>query len=142
MFFLQNDVNEKELSALKAVLKCIEDHKLEEQYLVDPLQKRVHQLEKAKSDKKKATEVTKPQSKRPRPNGVGNGPRVNNVVTEKNFYPRMTDRYPQPVYDGPYAYPGPADTHVPPFLGTAYNFPPGHGNFFGNGYHYQATYLH
>ncbi|XP_049343021.1 FRIGIDA-like protein 3 [Solanum verrucosum] len=139
---VQNDVNEKELSALKAVLKCIEDHKLEEQYLVDPLQKRVHQLEKVKADKKKATEVAKPQSKRPRPNGVGNGPRVNNVVTEKNFYPRMTDRYPQPVYDRPYAYPGPTSTHVPSFMGApAYNFSPGH-DFFGNGYHYKAPYLH
>ncbi|KAK4376168.1 hypothetical protein RND71_006845 [Anisodus tanguticus] len=135
----QNDVNEKELSALKAVLKCIEDHKLEEQYPVDPLQKRVLQLEKAKADKKKATEVVKPQSKRPRPNGVGNGPRV---VTEKNFYPRMTDRYPQPIYDRPYAYPGPTSTHVPSFMGApAYNFSPGH-DFFENGYHYQAPYLH
>ncbi|KAJ8527159.1 hypothetical protein K7X08_029636 [Anisodus acutangulus] len=138
---VQNDVNEKELSALKAVLKCIEDHKLEEQYPVDPLQKRVLQLEKVKADKKKATEVAKPQSKRPRPNGVGNGPRVNNVVTE-NFYPRMTDRYPQPVYDRPYAYPGLTSTHVPSFMGVpAYNSPPGH-DFFGNGYHYQAPYLH
>ncbi|KAK4338652.1 hypothetical protein RND71_043139 [Anisodus tanguticus] len=138
---VQNDVNEKELSALKAVLKCIEDHKLEEQYPVDPLQKRVLQLEKAKADKKKATEVAKPQSKRPRPNGVGNGPRVNNVVTE-NFYPRMTDRYPQPVYNRPYAYPGLTSTHVTSFMGApAYNSPPGH-DFFGNGYHYQAPYLH
>ncbi|KAJ8559408.1 hypothetical protein K7X08_003466 [Anisodus acutangulus] len=136
---VQNDVNEKELSALKAVLKCIEDHKLEEQYPVDPLQKRVLLLEKAKADKKKATEVAKPQSKRPRPNGVGNGPRV---VTEKNFYPRMTDRYPQPIYDRPYAYPGPTSTHVPSFMGApAYNFSPGH-DFFENGYQYQAPYLH
>lgn len=109
---------------------------------MDPLQKRVLQLEKAKADKKKANEVAKPQSKRPRPNGVGNGPRVNNVVAEKNFYPRMTDRYPQPVYDVPYAYPGPTSAHVPPFMGApAYNFSPGH-DFFGNGYHYQASYLH
>nr|GMC74040.1 FRIGIDA-like protein 3 [Ipomoea batatas] len=41
-------INEKELNALKAVIKCIEDHKLDEQYPVDPLQKRVHHLEKAK----------------------------------------------------------------------------------------------
>ncbi|CAN4101150.1 unnamed protein product [Withania somnifera] len=139
---VQNDVNEKELSALKAILKCIEDHKLEEQYPVDPLQERILQLEKAKADKKKATEVAKPQSKRPRPNGVGSGLRVNNVVTEKNFYPRMTDVYPQPIYDGPYAYPVPTNTPVPSFMGApAYNFSPGH-DFFGNGYHYQAPYLH
>ncbi|KAK4717628.1 hypothetical protein R3W88_015966 [Solanum pinnatisectum] len=139
----QNDVNEKQLTALKAVIKCIEDHKLEAQYPVDPLQNRIHQLEKEKADKKRATEVAKPQPKRPRANCVGNGARATNVASDKNFYAsRMTDRYPQYIYDRPYAYPGPADTHVPSFLGTSYNFPPGHGNFFGNGYHYQATYLH
>ncbi|CAN4098625.1 unnamed protein product [Withania somnifera] len=139
---VQNDVNEKELSALKAVLKCIEDHKLEEQYPVDPLQKKVLQLEKAKADKKKATEIAKPQSKRPRPNGVGSSPRLNNIVTDKNFYPRMTDRYLQPMYDGPYAYPVPTSTRIPSFMGApAYNFSPG-PDFFGNGYHYQAPYLH
>ncbi|OIT32122.1 PREDICTED: FRIGIDA-like protein 3 [Nicotiana attenuata] len=140
---VQNDVNEKELAALKSVIKCIEEHKLQEQYPVDPLQKRILQLEKAKADKKRATEVVKPQTKRPRANGVGNGPRVANVATDKNFYARTTDRYPQYVFDRPYAYPVGTDTHVPSFLGTtAYNVPPGHGNFFGNGYHYQAAYLH
>nr|XP_016457743.1 PREDICTED: FRIGIDA-like protein 3 [Nicotiana tabacum] len=138
-----NDVNEKELAALKSVIKCIEDHKLQEQYPVDPLQKRILQLEKAKADKKRATEVVKPQTKRPRANGVGNGSRVTNVATDKNFYARTTDRYPQYVYDRPYAYPVATDTHVPSFLGTtAYNVSHGHGNFFGNGYHYQAAYLH
>ncbi|KAM3376300.1 FRIGIDA-like protein 3 [Capsicum galapagoense] len=140
----QNDVNDKQLTALKAVIKCIEDHKLEEQYPVDPLQKRLLQLEKEKADKKRATEVAKPQPKRPRANCVANGARVANVASDKNFYAsRMTDRYPpQYIYDRPYAYPGPTDNHVPSFLGTAYNLPPGHGNFFTNGYHYQATYMH
>nr|XP_016492636.1 PREDICTED: FRIGIDA-like protein 3 [Nicotiana tabacum]XP_016492641.1 PREDICTED: FRIGIDA-like protein 3 [Nicotiana tabacum] len=140
----QNDVNEKQLTALKAVIKCIEEHKLDAQYPVDPLQKRVLQLEKEKADKKRATEVAKPQPKRPRANCVGNGAaRVANVATDKNFYgSRMTDRYPHYMYDRPYAYPIPTDTHVPSFLGTPYSLPPGHGNFFGNGYHYQATYLH
>ncbi|KAJ0956845.1 hypothetical protein HanPSC8_Chr01g0020271 [Helianthus annuus] len=86
----QNDVSEKELSALKAVTKCIEEHKLENEYPLDPLQKRILQLEKAKAEKKQATEVVKPQSKRPRANGVvaGYGPR-NTTVTptaDQNFY--------------------------------------------------------
>ncbi|KAE8713105.1 FRIGIDA-like protein 3 [Hibiscus syriacus] len=34
------EVSERELTALKAVIKCIEEHNLEEQYPVDPLQKR------------------------------------------------------------------------------------------------------
>ncbi|KAK4375016.1 hypothetical protein RND71_005693 [Anisodus tanguticus] len=140
---VQNDVNEKELAALKSVIKCIEDHKIQEQYPVDSLQKRILQLEKAKADKKRATEIVKPQTKRPRANSVANGPRVTNVATDKNFYARVTDRYPQYVYDRPYAYPVATDTHVPSFMGTtAYNVSPGHVNFFGNGYHYQAAYLH
>ncbi|KAJ8568672.1 hypothetical protein K7X08_028205 [Anisodus acutangulus] len=139
----ENDVNEKELAALKSIIKCIEDHKIQEQYPVDSLQKRILQLGRAKADKKRATEVMKPQTKRPRANGVANGPRVTNVSTDKNFYARVTDRYPQYVYDRPYAYPVATDTHVPSFMGTtAYNVSPGHGNFFGNGYHYQAAYLH
>ncbi|KAK4573408.1 hypothetical protein RGQ29_031391 [Quercus rubra] len=120
----QNEVNDRELSALKAVLRCIEEHKLEEQYPVDPLQKRVLQLEKAKADKKRATEAAKPQPKRPR---------------AKQF----ADRYPQYVYDRPYVYSGPADNHCPPIMGSAtYTLSPSHGNYFGNGYQYQAPYLH
>lgn len=141
----ENEVNERELAALKAVIKCIEEHSLEEQYPVDPLQKRVLQLEKAKADKKRATEVAKPQPKRPRANGAGYMPRVTNVAADKTFYPtRITDRYPQYVYDRPYVYTGPADNHGPPsLLGAAtYSFTPSHGNYFGNGYQYQAPYLH
>ncbi|PSR86286.1 FRIGIDA-like protein, partial [Actinidia chinensis var. chinensis] len=140
---VQNEVNERELTALKAVIKCIEDHKLEEQYPVDPLQKLVLQLEKVKADSKRATEVAKPQPKRPRANGVGHAPRVTNFSADKNFYARVTDRYPQYIYDKPYVYHGHTDAHVPSLLGSAtYTVPPGHGNFFGNGFQYQATYLH
>jgi hypothetical protein len=141
----QNDVSERELTALKAVIKCIEEHNLEHQYPVDSLQKRVIVLEKAKADKKRGTEVIKPQPKRPRAsNPPTHGPRVAaNFVTEKTFYPRVADnRYPQQyVYDNrPYVYTGPADNHV---MGSpAYNFSPSHGNYFGNGYQYQASYLH
>ncbi|KAK7301467.1 hypothetical protein RJT34_12331 [Clitoria ternatea] len=139
----QIEVNERELVALKAVIKCIEEHKLDEQYPLDPLQKRLVQLEKAKADKKRETEATKPQPKRPRANCVGYGPRVTNIPSDKASYARFTDRYPQYVYDRPYMYPGPTDTHCPPLLSTAtYNLPPSHGNYFGNGYQYQATYLH
>ncbi|KAJ8748197.1 hypothetical protein K2173_000605 [Erythroxylum novogranatense] len=140
---LQNEVNERELTALKAVIKCIEEHKLEEQYPVDPLQKRLLLLEKAKADKKRATEAARPQPKRPRAGvGLGCGPRVTNTAADKLFYPGIADRYPQPqyVYDRPYVYPAPTESHVP----QLYSFPPthGHGNYFGNGYQYQTPYLH
>ncbi|KAJ6680680.1 FRIGIDA-LIKE PROTEIN [Salix purpurea] len=139
----QNEVNERELAALKAVIKCIEEHKLEEQYPGDPLQKRLLQLEKAKAEKKRATEAAKPQPKRPRASGVGCGGRVTNGAPEKTFYPRVPDRYPQYVYDRQYIYPGHADNHVQPLMSSAtYNFAPSHGNYFGNGYQYQTAYHH
>lgn len=139
----QIEFNERELMALKAVIKCIEEHKLDEQYPMDPLQKRVIQLEKAKADKKRETEATKPQPKRPRANGVGYGPRVTNIPSDKTSYTRAADRYPQYVYDQPYMYPGPTDSHCAPFLGSAiYNVSPNPGNYFGNGYQYHATYFH
>ncbi|MBA0605616.1 hypothetical protein Godav_018170 [Gossypium davidsonii] len=137
----QIEFSERELAALKAVIKCIEEHNIEEQYPVDPLQKRVLLLEKVKADKKGSTEAAKPQTKRARANGAGYGPRVTNVAADKPFYSRTTDRYPQYVYDRPYVYSGPADNHGPSLLGSAtYNFSPSHGNYFG--YQYQVPYLH
>ena len=101
------------------------------------------QLEKAKADKKRVTEATKPQLKRPRANGVGYGPRVAKFPSDKTSYARVADRYPQYVYDRPYMYPAPTDNHCPPLMGSAtYNISPNPGNYFGNGYQYQATYLH
>ncbi|EYU46076.1 hypothetical protein ABFS82_04G075600 [Erythranthe guttata] len=154
----QSDVNEKELTSLKAVIKCIEDHKLEHQFPTDPLQKQLIEIEKAKADKKRATEVGKPQSKRPRASGVHAPPpppRVAAANVAVTHTARTTDRYPQYIYERPTyaAYAGPTDHHhlhhhhhqVPSFFGGgAYNFSPNHGSFFGNGYHqYQTTtYLH
>ncbi|KAL2319352.1 hypothetical protein Fmac_028321 [Flemingia macrophylla] len=139
----QIEVNDRELIALKAVIKCIEDHKLDNQYPLDPLQKRVILLEKAKADKKWVTEAAKPQPKRPRANGVGYGPRITNIPSDKTSYARVADRYPQYLYDRSYMYPVPTDNHCPPLMGSAtYNISPNPGNYFGNGYQYQATYLH
>ncbi|POO00778.1 Frigida-like [Trema orientale] len=49
----QDDVNAQELAALKAVIRCVEDYKLEADYPLDPLQKRVAQLERSQADKRK-----------------------------------------------------------------------------------------
>ncbi|XP_047330002.1 FRIGIDA-like protein 3 [Impatiens glandulifera] len=163
---VQNDINEKELMALKGVIKCIEEHKMEQQYPLDPLNKRVVQLEKAKEDKKRGTEVVKPQTKRPRASGngigIGHGPprmMTNNNMADKNnnfHHPRMVtdnnnnNRYQQQqqqqyMYERPYFYhgpPPPAENHVTMTAQPAYGLPAGHGNFFGNGFQYQAAYLH
>lgn len=135
------------------VIKCIEDNKLEEQYPLAPLQKRILQLEKAKADKKRATEVAKPQPKRPRANGIaGYAPRNSNIAAVAAYNnPRMTDRYappPPPPTQYMYAYPGPADTHIPQYMGTtAYNMAPNHAHYFATAYNmapnqYQAPYMH
>jgi len=70
---LQNEANTKELSAYRAVIKCIEEHKLELHFSPDPLQKRVAQLEKAKADRKRSAGAVKSQPKRPRANGGNAG---------------------------------------------------------------------
>ena len=136
----QNEMNERELSALKAVIKCIEEHKLQEQYPIDPLQKRILQLEKAKADKRRDAEAAKPQSKRPRASG-SIYPRINSMP-DKSFYRAPVERYPYP-YDRQYAYT--AEMHHPTLMGSAgYAISQTHNSYYGNGYQvqYQTAYLH
>ncbi|CAL9203560.1 unnamed protein product [Musa hybrid cultivar] len=136
----QNEMNERELSALKAVIKCIEEHKLEEQYPVDPLQKRILLLEKAKADKRRAAEAAKPQTKRPRANG-SSYPRIN-IMPDKSFHRSPFERYPY-AYDRQYVYA--AETHHPTPMGSApYTIPRTHSTFYGNVHQvqYQTAYLY
>ncbi|KAJ0245482.1 FRIGIDA-like protein 3 [Hirschfeldia incana] len=140
---VQDEFNERELTGLKAVIKCVEEHNLEEQYPVEPLHKRILQLEKAKAEKKRATEPTKPQPKRPR----GPQPRAtdnnnNNNSNSKTGYGRVIpERYPQYVYDNRPFLSGPIMAAQPPPPPQTYSFSPAaaaHGNFYGNCYQYQA----
>jgi len=48
------NANKKEQSALRAVIKCVEDHKLEADFPLEDLRKRLEELEKARTEKKKA----------------------------------------------------------------------------------------
>ncbi|KAL6971549.1 FRIGIDA-like protein 4a [Sarracenia purpurea var. burkii] len=59
----------KEQSALRAVIKCIEEYKLEAEFPPENLRKRHDQLEKAKNEKKKPAAV--PVNKRTRANNGG-----------------------------------------------------------------------
>ncbi|CAG7859967.1 hypothetical protein HID58_031837 [Brassica napus] len=138
----QDEFNERELTGVKAVVKCVEVHNLEEHYPVEPLQKRILELEKTKAEKKKATEPAKPQTKRPR----GAQPRVTDNNNNKTGYGRViiSERYPQYVYDNRPFLTGPimaAQAHPPPPPPQTYTFSPAaaaHGNFYGNCYQYQA----
>nr|GMD77333.1 FRIGIDA-like protein 4A [Ipomoea batatas] len=60
----------KELSAIRAVLKCIEEYKLEAEFPPEHLKKRLEQLEKTKTEKKKPAAAAAPAAKRTR---VSNG---------------------------------------------------------------------
>ncbi|KAL5712619.1 FRIGIDA-like protein 4a [Ranunculus cassubicifolius] len=64
----------KEQSALKAVIKCIEEYKLEADFPSEGLRKRLEQLEKAKVDKKKPTPKPTPAPANKRTRAGNNGP--------------------------------------------------------------------
>ncbi|KAG4999221.1 hypothetical protein JHK82_020395 [Glycine max] len=60
-----DDSSTSELNSIKAIIKCVEDHKLESEFNLDNLRKRATLLEKAKAEKKKgSTSRSKPQNKR------------------------------------------------------------------------------
>ncbi|KAG1366849.1 FRIGIDA-like protein 3 [Cocos nucifera] len=115
----QKDPNAQELGALKAVIKCIEEYKLQEEYPIEPLQKRVAQLEKAKYDKKRMGEAVKLQTKKPRDTG-GYAPRRPAFVPdsrqlpppafdERRLYAGAVERYPERYpYNAPPTYEPPA----------------------------------
>ncbi|GAB4849023.1 hypothetical protein Ancab_003835 [Ancistrocladus abbreviatus] len=74
---MQIDCNALELVALKAVIGCIKEYKLEASYPLDPLQKRVLQLEKAKGDRKRTGDAgNKHQHQKKRFNGGFHGHRA------------------------------------------------------------------
>lgn len=54
LFILQSNANKKEQSALRAVIKCVEDRNLEAEFPLEDLRKQLEELEKAKTEKKKA----------------------------------------------------------------------------------------
>lgn len=66
---MQNLAGRKEQSALRAVVKCIEDYKLEAEFPPENLKKRLEQLEKVKPEKKRPAAV--PANKRTRANNGG-----------------------------------------------------------------------
>lgn len=53
LLFEQVDVNARELAALMAVIGCVKEFSLEGSYTLDPLQRRLEQLERVKPDKER-----------------------------------------------------------------------------------------
>lgn len=75
----QNEATAKELAAMRAIIKCIEEHNLESEYPRAPLEKRIEHLEKQRADKKRPAsgpvpadrnQHQHPGNKRQRPMGM------------------------------------------------------------------------
>ncbi|KAJ6689378.1 hypothetical protein OIU85_005747 [Salix viminalis] len=155
----------KEQSALRAVIKCIEDYKLEARFPPENLKKRLEQLEKVKTEKKRPAAV--PANKRTRASNGGPMPpakagRLTNAYVSSfpapptfvrspshTQYPTGVPAYPSPpaVYGSrsppsPYAY---SPEAAPPIAGSypvaPLNYPAygGYGNGFAPAYQ-QAYY--
>ncbi|KAL0718966.1 hypothetical protein Bca4012_068289 [Brassica carinata] len=104
-------VARKEQSALKAVLRCIEEYKLEEEFPPENLKKRLEQLEKTKTEKRKPAAV--PANKRTRASYNGPMPpakagRITNAYVSSFPFIRSPSHSPQ--YASPAAYPSPPTT--------------------------------
>lgn len=70
----QDEANNFEINYIRSIVRCVEDHKLEAEFPVDSLKKRLSVLEKAKADKKKGSAAnSKPLNKRA--HGSGGPPR-------------------------------------------------------------------
>ncbi|KAL1556208.1 truncated FRIGIDA-like protein 1 [Salvia divinorum] len=71
-----NDAAMKEISALKSVIKCVEEHGLESQYPKDEMLMRIKKLEKEKADRKRPAAAPVPKLQLPpkqqKQNGNGN----------------------------------------------------------------------
>jgi len=109
----------KELSALKAVIKCIEEYKLEAEFPPESLKKRLEQLEKVKVEKKRPA-AAGPANKRTRASNVGPMPPAKAG--------RITNAYVSSFPAAPPAFVrSPSHTQYP----AGYSFPSpvyGHGN--------------
>ncbi|XP_004287092.1 PREDICTED: FRIGIDA-like protein 4a isoform X1 [Fragaria vesca subsp. vesca] len=116
-----------ELNSIRAVIKCVEDHKLESEFTLDSLRKRVTALERAKADRKKNSAAASSKSNNKRSYGSGGGGGGRGGVGSSSSRPAKAAKYsnahpssfnrripnppPQhsPVtrYPGPYNYPSP-----------------------------------
>ena len=132
-----------ELNSIRAIIKCVEDNKLESEFSIDSLRKRAIHLEKAKADRKKSSAgSSKPQNKRGYSASSGRGGggsysfRPAKAAKYSNPYPSFSRRNTNPPpmhhspvarYSGAYNYPvqtvydAPAPAPAP--YPSSYGFP-------------------
>ncbi|KAL4310442.1 hypothetical protein GQ457_01G032500 [Hibiscus cannabinus] len=149
----------KEQSALRAVIKCIEEYKLESELPPENLKKRLEQLEKTKTEKRKPAAVTANKRTRASNGGpmppakagrstnayVSSFPASPTIFSSASHpqYPAAIPAYPSPpaMYGtstppaGPYVY-SPEAAAPPPLAGSypgaPMNYPAAYGGY-GNG---------
>lgn len=125
----QEEASTIELSAIKTIVKCVEDQKLESVFSLDNLKKRAAILEKAKAERKKNTSSGgKPSNKRALGPGGSRQSSSHPAKAPKfaNPSPSFIRRNPLPLahlssavrYSAPYSYPGQGAFEVPSM--TAY----------------------
>ncbi|XP_058113262.1 FRIGIDA-like protein 2, partial [Magnolia sinica] len=138
----QNEAIAKELAAWRAIIKCIEEHNLQSEYLPEGLEKHIAQLEKQKADRKRPaptmpkTQQQQAANKRPRPALVGvAGPttltaplvaQINQQPPHSSSLSLLADRVsPYLLSAGPYGLAGPGagasalfDCQGPSYLGS------------------------
>ncbi|KAF5199503.1 Frigida-like protein [Thalictrum thalictroides] len=100
-----------ELNSLKAIIKCVEDHKLESMFTLQNFKKRASQLEKFKADKRKSTSTS---NKRTRGGGGGGS-----SAFRPTKFSRASDSY------SSYGHRNPGPHHRSPAAGysRSYNYP-------------------
>ncbi|XP_039118259.1 FRIGIDA-like protein 4a [Dioscorea cayenensis subsp. rotundata] len=125
----------REQSAIRAVMKCIEDRNLEAEFPVQNLQKRLEQLEKVKAEKKKSPSPNSPANKRTRANNGGPMPpakagRLTNNAYVSSFpaaptYVRSPSHHTYPAAASPYGQVGNGayGSRSPPAIRDPYGYP-------------------
>lgn len=133
-----NSGNAEELAAVKAIVQCIRDYKLEAEYPLDPLLRRVAQLEKAISnDKDRSNDKKRPSGsgkhqhfKRPRVTGGTHGsirhPNVLSIQPQSVLIERAAANNPSRLVPSVLveraAHPGLLDKYA--YLSTSYDYQP------------------
>lgn len=65
----KESANDFEVDAIRSIVKCVEDHKLESHFNIEDLKKRIESLERGKAEKEiAATSTSKSSNKRPNSN--------------------------------------------------------------------------
>lgn len=117
----QEDSSNMELNSIKSIIKCVEDHKLQAEFSIDNLKRRVSQLEKTRADRKRSLVTnSKPQphkrgevagssrasgSTPQRPSKAAKFSSAYHSVGRRNATPSAAQLSPAARYSGPYNYP-------------------------------------